>query len=47
MAWKNVLEVLEHLRELEEQGVAGPLRDEAWADGMEEAVEGVRDTIGR
>lgn len=47
LAWKNVLEVLEHLRELKEQGEAGPLRDAAWADGMERGVEGIRDTIGR
>eukprot|EP00752_Nemacystus_decipiens_P008540 g7627.t1 len=47
LAWKNVLEVLEHLRELREQGEAGPLRDPAWADGMERGVEGIRDTIGR
>lgn len=47
MAWKNLIEVLKHLRELKEQGKAGQLRDTPWADRMEGAVEGLRDTIGR
>lgn len=47
IAWKNVIEISQHLRELKELGDAGPLRDAAWSSGMENGIDGIRDTIAR
>lgn len=46
-AWKTVSEVLGHLRDLEELGDDGPLRELGWSEGMEKGIDGMLDTLGR